>query len=80
MIKWFAKAATLIGYKDKTNRKKLSVVYDFIREFPMLYVEPMTKKEIDEYTAMEKRLQEDESQQAKLEEIRQRKAHAMRRL
>ena len=41
----------------------------------MLYIEPITRKEIAEYTAMEEELQGDE-----LEEIRQRKARALRRL
>jgi len=82
MIDWFEKAdsCTFHIVMEKIKRMKLAVVYDFIREFPMLYIEPMTKKEIAEYTVMEEQLQGDQSQQEKLEEIRQRKAHAMRRL
>ena len=82
MISWFANAGIycLASDRNKVNRMKLSALYDFIKEFPMLYVEPMTKKEIAEYTALEEQLQGDQSQQEKLEEIRQRKAHAMMRL
>ena len=40
MIRWFKKAATCkIGFEAKINKMKLSVVYDFIKEFPMLYIE-----------------------------------------
>ena len=55
-------------------------MYDFVREFPMLYIEPVTRKEIEECTALEKQLQGDQSQQAKLEDVQQRKERAMRRL
>jgi len=82
MISWFANAGVqcLAFERNKVSRMKLSVMYDFIKEFPMLYIGPMTQKEIAECTAMEEELQEDESQQEKLEEIRQRKAHALMRL
>jgi len=83
MINWFTKAATIslpvsntpVYHPDKINKLRLSVIYDFIKAFPMLYIEPMTKQEIAKYTAMEEQLQGDE-----LEEIQKRKAHAMRRL
>ena len=40
VIRWFTKAATCkIGFEAKINKMKLSVVYDFIKEFPMLYIE-----------------------------------------
>ena len=57
----------------------LSVTYDFVREFPMLYIEPVTRKEIEECNALEKKLQW-ASQQAELEDVQQRKTRAMRRL
>lgn len=77
MINWFANAAiwTNDEYEEKVNKMKLSVIYDFIKEFPMLYIEPVTRKEIAEYTEMEEELQGDE-----LEEIQQLKARALRRL
>ena len=63
---------------------KLSAVYDFVKEFPMLYIEPVTRKEIAEYTALEEELLQGDlmgvEQEARLEEIRQSKARAMRRL
>ena len=78
VIKWFTNARTDI-FEDEINNKidkmQLSTVYDFIKEFPMLYVESVTRIEISEYTALEEKLQGDE-----LEEIRQRKARALRRL
>jgi len=87
MISWFTKAAACTitaEYDEKVNKMKLSAVYDFIKEFPLLYVEPMTRKEIAEYSALEEELlQGDQSgsdQQVKLEEIRSCKARAMRRL
>ena len=75
MIEWFTKATDRVqDYKYKINELRLSVIYDFIKEFPMLYIEVMTKQEIARYTAMEERLHE------QLEEIQKRKAHAMRKL
>ena len=81
MMKWYAKAADVLCLtfaidKEKINKMKLSVVYDFIKGFPMLYIESVTRKEIAEYTALEKQLQGGEE----LEKIRQRKARALRRL
>ena len=40
MVSWFTKAGacTTAEYDGKVNKMKLSVVYDFIREFPMLYI------------------------------------------
>ena len=76
MIEWFTKASSYTAeYDEKINKMKLSVMYDFIREFPMLCIDPVTRKEIAECTALEEELQGDE-----LEMIRQRKARAVRRL
>lgn len=54
MMEWFIKAAALEVGSVETN--KLESMYDFIKEFPMLYIEPMTRKEITEYTTMEEQL------------------------
>ena len=76
MMDWFAKAASCTAEcEEKIKRMKLSAVYDFIREFPMLYIEPVSRKEIAECTALEEKLQGDE-----LVEVQQRKARALRRL
>jgi len=77
MIKWFEKAASLYTNESegKIQKMRLDCIYDFIKEFPMLYIEPITRKEIAECTALEEKLQGDE-----LEKIRQRKARALRRL
>ena len=81
MISWLEKARTRTSnLGEKIKRTKLSIAYDFVREFPMLYIEPVTRKEIEDCSAMEKQLQGDQSQQAKLEEVHQRKERAMRRL
>jgi len=85
MINWFANAARRVTrYDQKISRSRLSVTFDFIREFPMLYVEPITRQEIAEYTAMEESLQAggqmEGEHQGQLEEIRQRKARSMGRL
>jgi len=77
MIDWFKKADACTDYlfERKNHRMKLSAVYDFIKEFPMLYIEPVTRKEIAKYADMEEQLQGD-----KLVEIQQLKARALRRL
>jgi len=87
MIAWFAKASPLASaeyYEEKINKMKLSVVYDFFKEFPMLYIESVSRKQIAEYTAMEEQLlqggQMEGEHQGQLEEIRRCKARAMRRL
>ena len=48
MINWFTKATTRLdtSFVEKINKMKLSVTYDFIKEFPMLYIESVTRKEI----------------------------------
>ena len=68
------------GFEDRISRMKLSCMYDFVREFPMLYVEPVTRKEIEECSDMEEQLLGDEMQHAMLEEVQQRKTRAIRRL
>jgi len=80
MISWFTSynvraCAFIHRCEEKINKMKLSVIHDFVKEFPMLYIESVTRKEIAEYTTLEEELQGDE-----LEEIRQCKARAMRRL
>ena len=81
MIAWLEKARTRTSnYGEKIKRTKLSITYDFVREFPMLYIEPVTRKEIEECAALEIELHGDQSQQAELEEVQQRKERAMRRL
>ena len=86
MIEWFTKASTRldVSFVDKINKMKLSVIHDFVKEFPMLYIEPVTRKEIAECTAVEEELQGGDAigreQDVRLEEIRQRKARALRRL
>ena len=93
MIEWFTNAASRVAttyalftneYKRKIRKMKLSTVYDFIKEFPMLYIEPMTRQEVTEYTAMEEELQQGnengDMQEVRLGEIRRCKARAMRRL
>ena len=52
-------------------------MYDFVSEFPMLYIEPVTRKEIEECSAMEKKLQGGQSQQPNLEEVQRCKARAL---
>jgi len=89
MKEWFTRAAvfrvpdTPLYHPSKINKMELSVTYDFIKEFPMLYIEPVTRKEISDYTLKEEELQSNglgDKQQVRLEEIRQCKARAMRRL
>ena len=84
MIDWFVNAARRVTtYDQKISRLRLSATFDFIKEFPMLYIEPVTRQEIAEYTAMEEQLLQGGkvgSAPGQLEDIRQRKARAMRRL
>lgn len=79
MIGWFEKASECTDYNQQINKMRLSVVYDFIKEFPMLHIQSITRKEIAKYTAWEDQLQW-LGEEDKLEEIRQRKARAIRRL
>jgi len=81
VIKWFERAATRLhdSFEEKTKKMKVSVIYDFIKEFPMLYIEPITRKEIAEYTALEEELHGDEHKAARLEEVQCCKTRAMRR-
>ena len=41
MIDWLEKAnaCTYDFFGEKIKRTKLSITYDFVREFPMLYIE-----------------------------------------
>jgi len=84
MVKWFGKVSTFTsGFEEKIKKMKLSVVYDFIKEFPMLYIESVTRKEITEFTVEEELLQGiqmDAEQEFRLEEIRRCKDRSMRRL
>ena len=80
IINWFSKAAVCtIGYGKKIRVNKLSSIYDFVKEFPSEFIEPLTRREIAQYTALEEQLMGDIAQ-AKLQEIQRCKARAMRRL
>ena len=81
IINWFSKAAVCtIGYGKKIRVNKLSSIYDFVKEFPSEFIEPLTRRKIAQYTALEEQLMGDIAQQAKLQEIQRYKARAMRRL
>ena len=81
IINWFTKAkACTTEFDEQISKMKLSCMYDFVREFPMLYIEPVTRKEIEECSAMEEQLLGDEAQNAKLKQVQERKTRAMRRL
>ena len=92
MVEFFKKAFTFsfsyfgetkIIKRKKIKKMRLSVIYDFIKEFPMLYIEPVTRKEIAECTVLEEELMNQSSvcdKDSRLEEIRRHKARAMRRL
>ena len=81
MIQWFTNAVRRVTtYEQKISRLRLSATFDLIKEFPMLYVEPVTRKEITEYTAIEEQLQGGQAEASQLEEIQRCKTRAMRRL
>jgi len=84
MVKWFEKVSTFTsGFEEKINKLRLSAIYDFIKEFPMLYIESVTRKEIIEFTVeveLHQGVQMDAEQEFRLEEIRRCKARSMRRL
>ena len=80
IVTWLEKATACTTEFDEQIRKmKLSCIYDFVREFPMLYIEPVTRKEIEEFSVLEIRLQR-KSQQAELKDVQKCKTRAMRRL
>ena len=63
VIGWLEKASTLsiaTNFRSKIKQTKLSVIYDFVREFPMLHVESSTKHELKQYSALEKKLRENQ--------------------
>ena len=79
VIAWLEKAnACATTFEDKIQRVKLSITYDFVREFPMLFIDPVTRQEIEKYTALEKKLQGNQSKIATLEEVQQSKERALR--
>ena len=81
IINWLEKADhCTTEFDEQISKMKLSCMYDFVREFPMLYIEPVTRKEIEECSAMEEQLLGDEAQNAKLKQVQERKTRAMRRL
>ena len=84
MFEWFEKVAaycTSAFEIRKINKMRLATTFDFIKEFPMLYIEPVTRKEIADYIAMEEEhLLRTGGGDIRLAEIRQHKARAMRRL
>ena len=85
VIAWLEKANARTFFHCSLRRKikgmKLSCMYEFVREFPILYVEPITRKEIEEFSAMEEQLHEDQMQLTQqLEQIQRNKSRAMRRL
>ena len=81
VIDWLEKASARTStFDEKIKRTKLSCIYDFVREFPMLYIESVTRKEIEEFSVLEKQLQRGQSQQAELEYVQKCKTRAMRRL
>lgn len=84
MINWFTKASTYTNDASSERlikRIKLDSMYAFIREFPMLYIEPKTRQELAEYNAMEMLLRGSEMQHTSiLEEIHRCKTNALRRL
>ena len=81
IINWFAKAkACATEFDEQIKKMKLSCLYDFVNEFPMLYIEPVTRQEIEDCSDMELQLKGDATQMLKLEEVQRRKTRAMRRL
>jgi len=80
VVDWLEKADNCTnGFHEQITKMKLSCMYEFVREFPMLYIEPVTRKEIEQFSAMEIRLQ-GKSQQAELEDVQKCKTRSMRRL
>ena len=81
VITWLEKAnACATEFDVQISKMKLSCMYDFVREFPMLYIEPVTRKEIEECGSMEEQWGDDPMQHAKLKQVQERKTRAMRRL
>ena len=81
MISWFDKASTSTSeFEEKIAKMKLSATFDFIKEFPMLYIEPISRQEIAEYSAMEMLVRGSKMKHSSiLKEILQCKARALRR-
>ena len=60
-IDWFTKAAAqTTGFEEKIKRSKLSAIYQFIRDMPVLYVEAHLRKDLEDITVKESLLEEEE--------------------
>ena len=81
IINWLENAADCTTeFDEQISKMKLSCMYDFVREFPMLYIEPVTRKEIEKCSAMEMKMEGDPLQEARFEQVQKCKIRAMRRL
>ena len=89
-VRWFDDAiATLIANQmpETLQQRKLSAIYQFIRGFPMLYIEGGLKQELKEIESNMAEVQHDEMMSAnklqvltKRKEILERKKYVMKRL
>ena len=62
-IDWFTKAAAqTTGFEEKINRTKLSAIYQFVRDMPVLYVEAHLRKDLEDIKAKESLLEEEAEQ------------------
>ena len=82
LIHWFTKAADFTNdFDEQINRMKLSSIYAFIMEFPILYIEGRTKQELERCKALRIQLQREQIQlAANLEEVQRCEARALRRI
>lgn len=82
VIGWCERAsACTTAFESKIGRVKLSSIYQFVREMPVMYVEARTRQELEAIRAMKMRLQWEQLELAsKLEEVERREARAMGRL
>ena len=70
MINWFDRASTITvpnDFEPNVGPRKLSSIYQFVRDMPVLYVETRLRKELEDIKAMESQIAQME------EELRQRK-------
>lgn len=70
MINWFDRASTIsmpYNFEPNIGPRKLSSIYQFVKDMPVLYVETRLRKELEDIKAMESQIAQME------EELRQRK-------
>ena len=81
MINWFDRASTITmpdDFEPNIGPRKLSSIYRFVRDMPVLYVETRLRKELEDIKAMESQMEEEFMERKRA--LEERKKSIMERL